>query len=428
MAVDDALMVNEGAPAMSLNVVSNDLKGPANESTQILSVCSSPGSVNDPPGGTAVRQDATRIRYTPDPGFDGVDSFEYTVCDSGFPVGRDTATVTVTVARAISATVETAPVPHAGDAADDSAVWVHPADPSKSTIIGTDKLGGVAVYDLAGTQLQYLPDGRMNNVDLRQDITVGDWSGTLVAVSNRTAPFRVSFYRVDPATGLLEAGGAGSFSVPFEPYGLCLYRSPTSGDVSVFVTEDNSLTGHVEQWTVADSAMPGQVQASLARSIEVGSLVEGCVADDDLGRLYLAEEDVGIWRYDPEPDAGTDRVAVDRVFPMGHLDDDVEGLAIARQAGGGGHLVASSQGDDAYTVYGRDGANDFERAVRITPTTDGLIDGTEDTDGIEVSTANLGSAFPSGVFVAQDGTNQTPTTVAANQNFKLVPLQLLLDP
>jgi phytase-like protein/calcineurin-like phosphoesterase family protein len=45
------------------------------------------------------------------------------------------------VAAVVGATVETDPVPHRGDAADDPAIWVHPADPSLSTIIGTDKQG-----------------------------------------------------------------------------------------------------------------------------------------------------------------------------------------------------------------------------------------------------------------------------------------------
>ena len=58
-------------------------------------------------------------------------------------------------------------VPHDGDAADDPAVWVNPDDPSKSVIVGTDKEGGLMVYDLAGRQLQYLPVGDMNNVDVR---------------------------------------------------------------------------------------------------------------------------------------------------------------------------------------------------------------------------------------------------------------------
>ena len=64
-------------------------------------------------------------------------------------------------------TVETDPVPHGKDAADDPAIWVHPADPTQSIIIGIDKKGGLAVYNLAGRQLQYLAGGRINNVDLR---------------------------------------------------------------------------------------------------------------------------------------------------------------------------------------------------------------------------------------------------------------------
>ena len=52
---------------------------------------------------------------------------------------------------------ETAPVPHSGDAADDPAIWVNPANPSASRIFDTDKQGGLAVYDLAGKELQYLP-------------------------------------------------------------------------------------------------------------------------------------------------------------------------------------------------------------------------------------------------------------------------------
>src|SRR5919197_1652312 len=75
---------------------------------------------------------------------------------SGAPGGGTTVMVL--------ATAETAPVPHAGDAADDPAIWVHPTDPALSTIVGTDKIGGVAVYDLLGKQNQYVPGGQMNNV------------------------------------------------------------------------------------------------------------------------------------------------------------------------------------------------------------------------------------------------------------------------
>src|SRR5688572_22315589 len=65
---------------------------------------------------------------------------------------------------AVPAGRETAPVPSGGDAADDPAIWVHPTDRDLSVVIGTDKESGLAVYDLAGNQLQFLPHGSINNV------------------------------------------------------------------------------------------------------------------------------------------------------------------------------------------------------------------------------------------------------------------------
>jgi myo-inositol-hexaphosphate 3-phosphohydrolase len=73
----------------------------------------------------------------------------------------------------VQATMETQPVDHGGDAADDPAIFVHPTDPAKSAIIATDKKGGMLVYDLTGKLLQYLPDGKMNNVDLRAGFKLG---------------------------------------------------------------------------------------------------------------------------------------------------------------------------------------------------------------------------------------------------------------
>jgi 3-phytase len=45
-----------------------------------------------------------------------------------------------------------------------------------------------------------------------------------------------------------------------------------------------------------------------------------------------------------------------------------------------------------------------------------------DTDGIDATAASLGPAFPQGVFVAQDGKNDS-----GNQNFKLVPWQAIVN-
>src|SRR5215208_3003511 len=127
-------------------------------------------------------------------------------------------------------TVETTPVSHSGDAADDAAIWVNPSDPARSTIIGTDKLGGIAVYDRAGTQLQYRDENATyNNVDLRTDFPLGDQRVALVAASDRTRYYtsdqtqyhrRIVLYSVDPATGTL-TDPVGTIRADYEPYGLC---------------------------------------------------------------------------------------------------------------------------------------------------------------------------------------------------------------
>ena len=82
--------------------------------------------------------------------------------------------------------VETMPMAHAGDAADDPAIWHNPRDPKASLIIGTDKQGGLHVYDMAGQSLQFVPDGKMNNVDLREGFRLGGRPVTLVTASDRT--------------------------------------------------------------------------------------------------------------------------------------------------------------------------------------------------------------------------------------------------
>jgi 3-phytase len=310
----------------------------------------------------------------------------------------------------VQATVETEPVPSSGDAADDAAIWVHPADSSLSLIIGTDKDSGLAVYDLAGVQVQFLADGELNNVDVRYDFPLGDTSVDIVAAGNRTDD-TIAVYAIDPVTGELQSVAAGPLPVGLtEAYGFCLYRSAVSGVFYAFV---NDKEGDVEQWRLQDNGQ-GQVEAVLVRSFSVGSQTEGMVADDELGRLYVGEEDVGIWRYGAEPDAGVDRTLVDSTGEQGHLVADVEGLAIYYAGNGAGYVLASSQGASQFTVYERQGGNDYLMTFEVVGRE--AIDDVSGTDGIDVSNVALGSAFPHGLFVAQDNDN-----AGDNQNYKLVP-------
>jgi 3-phytase len=323
--------------------------------------------------------------------------------------------------KKVQATVETEPVPVGGDAADDIAIWVHPQDTALSTVIGTqkkEKKGGLLVYDLAGQQIQYKPDGRMNNVDLRYDFPLDQETVSLVAASNRTNN-SIALYKVNPLSRQLENVAARIIKTGFqnEIYGLCLYHNPSTHQYYVFASDKN---GDVEQWQVFDNGN-GSVDGTLVRSFSVGSITEGCVVDDQEGVLYLSEEKVGIWKYDANPNGGDTRIQVDST--KGHLTADIEGLTIYKGEGSG-YLIASSQGANTFSIYNRSGNNDYLGTFKIVANDALKIDRVTDMDGIDVVSTPLGSAFPQGLFVVQDGWNTRPVS---NQNFKLVPWENIAE-
>ncbi|PVE49642.1 3-phytase, partial [Arthrobacter sp. TPD3018] len=146
------------------------------------------------------------------------------------------------------------------------------------------------------------------------------------------------------------------------------------------------------------------------RSMKLGTQAEGCVVDDRTGTLYVAEEDVGLWRFAADPAAPATATPIARVDGK-TLVADAEGLALAPKGRTGGYLIVSSQGDSAYTVYRLPGVT-YAGRFRIGG---GTIDGTSDTDGIELALGDFGPAYRQGLFVAQDGDNAPDT-----QNFKYV--------
>lgn len=318
----------------------------------------------------------------------------------------------------VAPTVETEPVHHDGDAADDPAIWVNPDDPAASAVVATDKKGGLVVYDLGGEELQYLQSGDMNNVDVRPagaSLTLGGRPVVLVVAGNRTDN-TIGVFELDPTTRQLRDVAAAAITPGLQVYGSCLYHSAATGILYSFV---DSKKGEVEQWALADDGT-GKVAGRLVRSFSVSSQVEGCVADDELGHFYLGEEQKGIWKFGAEPDATQPGTLIAHVSPTAPpLVGQVEGLTLAYDSGGGGYLFASSQGDSSFAVFRREGDNAFVGTFRIVGGRG--IDGTDHTDGIDVATADLGPAFRSGVFVSQDGKNDRGA-----QNYKLVPLQAIL--
>lgn len=310
----------------------------------------------------------------------------------------------------VSATVETQVTE--GDV-DDPAIWIHPSNPALSLVIGTIKGTGLAVYNMDGSIVQIADQsGGMNNVDLRYNFPLGGELVDLVVATNRFDPINtLAMYKVNAATRMLENVTADPpiSTTLDEVYGTCMYVSPSSGKYYAFIT---SKEGVIEQWELIDNGA-GKVDGLLQRVFDVGTAVEGCVADDIFSDFYAAEEDIAIWKYGAEPGDGTGRTAVDTTA-AGHLTSNIEGLAIYYTSSNSGYLLASSQGASEYVIYDRLSPNSYLSTFDII---DGNgIDGTSKTDGIDVTNVALGSFFPQGVFIAQDGTDDV-----AKSNFKLVP-------
>lgn len=306
----------------------------------------------------------------------------------------------------VTPAVETAPVPSRGDAADDSAMWVHPTDPTLSVIIGTDKGGGIGVYALDGSEIEYRADGPMNNVDVRQGVDLGEGPVDLVSATC-TGDDSFVVYELDAKTRTLTPRGRFETGTK-KVYGLCMYHSAYDGSAYVIV---NTQKGVVTQWKL--SMTDGEIISERVRKFDVGGKTEGMVADDENGLLYVGEEEAAIWRYDAEPDTNDKREIVDAVSPVGSLHMDIEGLTLYASADGGGYLIASSQGSDTFHAYDREPPNALAFTFRV-----GEGEGVDEvthTDGIDACATPLGRAYPRGVFVVQDDANP-----GANQNFKLI--------
>ena len=321
-----------------------------------------------------------------------------TGCSKEQPAAGKLVTATVT------AKAETTPVGTADDAADDPAIWRHPTDPAKSLIIGTDKRAGIHVYDMAGKAVGFTASPRLNNVDLRSNVTVTGKDAVLVAASDRRdeANAAIALFTLDTvAQKLLPLA-----SIPVgrgEAYGMCLWQRKADGQLYAFLVLKDGRIDQVELNTTGATAT-----GKVVRQMKLKTQSEGCVVDDRTGLLYVTEEDVGLWRFDADPAASVKATELARA-DGNQLSADAEGIAIMPVGADDGYLIVSSQGDNAYAVYDlKTGA--YRNRFRIG---DGAIDGVQETDGLELMTGDFGVTYPGGLFVTQDGDNSPET-----QNFK----------
>ena len=300
----------------------------------------------------------------------------------------------------VTARAETVPVGTSNeDAADDPAIWRNPAEPAASLIVGTDKKGGLYVYDLKGAQKSFLAAPGMNNVDLVEI----EHGRILVIASDRAdlATAHLFLALLDPATATLAPAGRIAVGSG-EGYGICIAKPAGKDEVVVFSAPKNGI---IYRTTLSGTAKGADFAGVTTTLAAVASQPEGCIADPRTATLYIGEEATGIWAIDMN--SGEKRL----VAPVDNkmLVADLEGLAIAPEGSDGGYLVASSQGDNAYAVYRLPGVTPLGR-FRIAA---GAFGSTEETDGIELDNRDFGPDFPRGIFIAQDGINPPRA-----QNFK----------
>lgn len=315
---------------------------------------------------------------------------------------------------AVTASAETQAVATANaDAADDPAIWA--AAPGHTPLIAgqrvpgfvaaTDKRAGLYVYGLDGRQLQFLPEGLLNNVDLREAIV--DGRPQLVIGASDRGRMGVALYLFDPASADPANAVRPWGLIPsdlVEPYGFCM---GLAGGVphAVLIGKD----GQVRQYRI--SAGPSGPVGEEVRRFAIGSQAEGCVIDEEADRLYVGEELVGVWRYGFDPASGDARIPIQEVNRSGRLVADVEGLTLIRD-GGATWLLVSSQGDSAFAVWRVDGTDAAYRGRFRVAAANG-IDAVTGTDGIDALSGPVGP-FPEGLVAVQDDRNE------GAQNFKLI--------
>lgn len=400
-----------------------------------------------------------------------------TVLGTASLVPRASAATTPTV-TADAETVDHKPV--GTNDADDPAFWVDPSDPDGSLIIGTVKQAGLDVYRANGSLLQTISiptSSRYNNVDVVYGITLGGQTRDFAVVSDRGTD-KLHVFAIDGSAGApLTEVTAGSAPLVFggtkkikskTTYGIAGWRNPANGKAELFVTQEN--TGNLAKLVLTDAG-GGKVSYQKVASTTLPNTftlpngttwspcfnpkhpdwvahAEGMVVDPATGTLWADQEIVGLWkmttdltqqqlvhkltRFGQTYSTASGKCKVNAGSPSygePYLPGDLEGIGLYRAGtGADGYLIISNQQKSVFTVFSRDGASYLGTfAIGAGSATDAV----EATDGLDVVNVPIGSGYPQGLLVTQDGKDAP----LGGLNFKLTPwprvanaLGLQIDP
>jgi 3-phytase len=288
---------------------------------------------------------------------------------------------------------------------DDPAIWINPADPAQSLVIGTDKGGDTGdgalyVFDLQGREVPgKTVHGirRPNNVDVAYGLTVAGQK-TDIAVCTERNSNSIRVFSV-PAMQAVDVGGIPVFEGDSlrAPMGIALYTEPATGAIYAIVGRKTGPTNgtYLWQYRLEDNGK-GVVTGTLVRKVGVYSgknEIESIAVDNELGYLYCSDEGVGIRKYYAHPDSTTRELAL---FATTGFTDNHEGISIYKQADGKGYILVSDQQAHRFQIFPREGTASSPHEhplLRIVNTS------TVESDGSDVTSVAL-PGFPQGMFVA----------------------------
>jgi 3-phytase len=297
---------------------------------------------------------------------------------------------------------------------DDPAVWVNSEDPSRSLVLGTNKVpapgGALVVFGLDGKTRQTINGiDRPNNVDVEYGLPLRG-KPTDIAVLTERLKQRLRVFSI-AYSGVADIGSAGGIPVfdgqsgeSAAPMGIALYKRPSDGAIFAIVGRKTGPTqGYLWQYRLEDDGA-GKVKGTKVREFGVFSgagEIEAIAVDDALGYVYYADEGDGIhkWHADPDhPDAAREIAHFGRTG----FQEDREGIAIYARPDGTGYILCTDQieGNSRYLVFRREGSpgkpHDHSQVLKV------VRGGADSTDGIDVVSAALGEAFPDGLMVAMN--------------------------
>lgn len=268
---------------------------------------------------------------------------------------------------------------------DDACLWVHPEDTSQSVVITSDKSANkVFVYTLDGSLLQEVSVPKPGNIDLRQNISLGEQNLDLVVVNQRTAGTRLVAFQVDPTSRTLVRLDKTPLTTGPNYGGALGYDKQHQRTYFISTSE----TGQVEQFEFIQDENHGLMSRKV-RDIPIGKC-EGAVVDDASQTIFITEEDLGIWSLPLDPNTTTQPKLIARIGQYG-LQGDLEGITCVHRKEASPLLIVSDQGRSRYVV--------FEMGAELVHRGEFSIAGAESTDGIDIVPLNLGPKFPHGVFL-----------------------------